>query len=774
MRKVIFLMLLLGSAVAGAAELTVRSVDLLRPLNLQVNGAGPVLVQIDTLRHRLVAANTLSSSITLNDLHTWQVVNIPLAGRALQHLKAEAMTIDARTGAIALIGDRAFHIVDPVSQSAKSFYTDVQFESIAFDEATGHLFLAGRESRAVMMFNRKSGIPVRIPWQETEERLTNLNQTPPPPLRKVIADPGAGQIVAVDGISGRIALLRGRDGKLLRNFEVPLQHGGRWHLAGFDRARHILYLVIETAARKVIEAARIDVQSGACQVIELPGYTEGAGINCLPGREEIYIPYDNHPSVHVVDFAAGQVAEIQVPNFGNDATALDPGRGLLYVASWAKGELDVIDLHKRVMIKRITDLGILPHMFCMAFDPHERILYYSKGATAVNGAFGAAITLLDPAGGHTAKLYTGWAPIAMCEWPGGDGFAVFNNEDSYLHILPDGSFTSHHLPCDYPVCALTATTGQIYLSYGPHQSYWPNVYIWGARDGLLTLDPATGEPYDRRIPRQALRMALDRNGALYLTQNAWGKEEQFIGVLPDPVRDWEIGTRLLTGDSIERETTPRLLVYDPGKNWLYSVKAGEKDEDPGLLHIFDLATRQRVGRIEVGRSPADLAFDDSLIYIANFGSASVTIVHKNSLTAHTLATAAQPLRFGQLAGRLYLLSHGGRRLQRVSPQGIENLLRLEELPGQLMVWRGELVIATHDAATLYLYHYHPDTGLFGLLHMAQYPYGDTRYDSGNTAFYLQGQFGDALFDLLEGKVDRDGRLWIRDFLAGRVLILEEK
>ena len=240
MHKRILWWLFLSSALASASELTVKSVDLLRPLNLNVNAAGPVLVQVDTLRHRLVVANTLSSSITLNDLHTWQVVNIPLAGRALQHLKAESMSIDARSGAIALIGDHAFHLVDPVSQSAKSLLTDVQFESIAWDEPTGNVFLAGRESRVLILYDRKAGVQRRIPWKETEERLINLNQTPPPPLRKVIADPGLGQIVAVDGDAGSLSLRRGRDGKILRHFELPLQRGGRWNLAGEDRKNHLL------------------------------------------------------------------------------------------------------------------------------------------------------------------------------------------------------------------------------------------------------------------------------------------------------------------------------------------------------------------------------------------------------------------------------------------------------------------------------------------------------------------------------------------------------
>ena len=35
-------------------------------------------------------------------------------------------------------------------------------------------------------------------------------------------------------------------------------------------------------------------------------------------------------------------------------------------------------------------------MFTMAFNPNNSRLYFPKGASAVNGTFGAAVTVLDP------------------------------------------------------------------------------------------------------------------------------------------------------------------------------------------------------------------------------------------------------------------------------------------------------------------------------------------------------------------------------------------
>jgi hypothetical protein len=59
-----------------------------------------------------------------------------------------------------------------------------------------------------------------------------------------------------------------------------------------------------------------------------------------------------------------------------------------------------------------------------------------------------------------------------------------------------------------------------------------------------------------------------------------------------------------------------------------------------------------------------------------------------------------------------------------------------------------------------------------LLHQANYPYGDTRFDTRNVSFYLNGQFGDAIFSITQGKTDQEGRLWITDFLSGKLFIIE--
>ena len=54
-------------------------------------------------------------------------------------------------------------------------------------------------------------------------------------------------------------------------------------------------------------------------VIPLPEFTEGVGIIYNPDRDEVYIPYDNFPSVHVADFKnEPSLAEIKLPAYGNE------------------------------------------------------------------------------------------------------------------------------------------------------------------------------------------------------------------------------------------------------------------------------------------------------------------------------------------------------------------------------------------------------------------------------------------------------------------------
>ena len=82
-------------------------------------------------------------------------------------------------------------------------------------------------------------------------------------------------------------------------------------------------------------------------------------------------------------------------------------------------------------------------------------------------------------------------------------------------------------------------------------------------------------------------------------------------------------------------------------------------------------------------------------------------------------------------------------------------------------------MTSHDENNLFIVRFDPDKDKFETLHRVEYPYGDTRFDTRNVSFYMRGQYGDILPAITGGRVDSEGRLWISDFLSGRVFILEE-
>jgi hypothetical protein len=118
-----------------------------------------------------------------------------------------------------------------------------------------------------------------------------------------------------------------------------------------------------------------------------------------------------------------------------------------------------------------------------------------------------------------------------------------------------------------------------------------------------------------------------------------------------------------------------------------------------------------------------------------------------------------------------VINHGGNSLQVVKGRGKTYRLPYDGMPDNCFAWNDDIVITSHGEKSLYIARFDPEREEFSLLHEEKYPYGDTRFDSRNVSFYVRGQFGDGLFEITKGKTDRDGRLWVTDFLSGKLFIL---
>jgi len=128
---------------------SIKEVDFLTLHRNGINAAGPVLLCTDDINNKIYVANTLSSSVSVINGITDEVVNIPVEGRTLQHLKNSAIAYNEETGFVYLIGTNNFFIVDTRNEVSKTIPTSKQFECITVDEKSGNVFLTGRESSKI-------------------------------------------------------------------------------------------------------------------------------------------------------------------------------------------------------------------------------------------------------------------------------------------------------------------------------------------------------------------------------------------------------------------------------------------------------------------------------------------------------------------------------------------------------------------------------------------------------------------------------------------------
>ena len=765
------ILILLSFQVLPGTQIT--EVNFLDSIGVKYNGFGPLMVKYDEGRNRVILINTNSSSVSLINGKDKKVTNIPVEGRVPQYLKEESFTINKRNGNIYLIGRKKLSIVYPESKTSTTFDTRFQFEMVTIDDVTGNCFLAGRESKNIAFLDLKKGKFRFIKIFDRTEKMMNLNQTPPPPIRKIAADSELRKVFVFDGYTSSLYTLDINNGRKIGKRSLNIKKGGRFHFAGFDHSSHHLYLVTETLKRKVVQALKIDCLNGKDTYVDLPEFTEGVGINLNIEKDEIYIPYDNHPAVHIVSFKkGGTYKQVDIPSYGNDATAIDKRKNLLYVASWAYGEIYVIDLEKQKLKKRIRNVGILPHMFSIAFDPENNSLYIPLGATAVNGSFGSALTILNTNNWEKHKVRTGWAPIDLIEQDTDGSFLVFNTESEFAKVTPDGKVEFHKIPFPYPVTVAKSEKGNIFLSYGPHQSYWPAVYIWGAKNGILEIEKETFQVFDRRIPRLAQKIVFDKRGGLYGLQNSWGKENIFLTYFPDGIRMFAPQERIYFYNTIQRENIPRILKYDMETDNIYIVKIGEKDIDNGSLLIINAKDNRMIKSIKTGLTPTDLQFDKTHIYISNFDSDSITKVDKKTFGSSIIKTGGKPLKIIRNNDSLFVMNHIDRTIRIIGEKKANIIIPDGMFPDNMKLIGNTIYISAHNSKQFCIYALDTDTRKITNILSFAYPYGETSFNNSNTAFYLRGQFGDSIYEISKIRIGKDGKLWITDLLSGRLFIIK--
>jgi hypothetical protein len=152
----------------------------------------------------------------------------------------------------------------------------------------------------------------------------------------------------------------------------------------------------------------------------------------------------------------------------------------------------------------------------------------------------------------------------------------------------------------------------------------------------------------------------------------------------------------------------------------------------------------------------------------------VSVIDKKSLAVTEVDAGDAPLKLCALGGRTFVIGHLDNRLREIGGANKTHKIPFKGFPNNIFPWRDNIVITTHDTEKMAVLQFEPGSESFSTLLETEYPYGDTRFDSRNVSFYVRGQFGDAVFEITQGKTDKEGRLWVTDLLAGKLHIIEEE
>jgi DNA-binding beta-propeller fold protein YncE len=206
-------------------------------------------------------------------------------------------------------------------------------------------------------------------------------------------------------------------------------------------------------------------------------------------------------------------------------------------------------------------------------------------------------------------------------------------------------------------------------------------------------------------------------------------------------------------------------------NRLYLVKVGETDKENGKLQIIDLSTRKMIKEIEVGLNPVDLYFNDKNIYISNFDSNTLSRIDKNTFDVESIEINKAPFKIVGMDSTIFVINHESGTLQRLGENKKSWKIPVDGSPDNLFANNKKLVITVHNAQELNIIEFDTTTEKFTIVHNFKYPYGEVDLGTNNNSFYLSGQFGDGIYELNQIKADSLGRIWITDFLAGRLFII---
>jgi DNA-binding beta-propeller fold protein YncE len=761
-------------------------VDFAKLSGLNGNAQGSHILIADNVNSRVFAACVNSSSVAIIDAKTDKVTVIPVSGRMPRRLRVQGAAVNHITGEFAVAGQNSVVIVDTAKSKSRTVPLPEDFTSVAMDEKNGNVLAVGRLSGDLAVITPGADKALFVPYGTKEQDVQYFAVSPPTPIRTVWVDQEDRKIYIFDGTQPKLFVLDADTLKTLNVRDLPLSPFPRWHWGGPDWEDSRFYLSVEDDQRVSRFAVSVDLKGSDDIVVELPsGATEPTGVSISTKRNELYIPYDNNDFIHAVSFSPQPKVE-QIPHtakYGIDSSAFDEDKGLLYAPSWAEGIMFEINVAERKVNHHTPYFPVYPHMNNFAFLPKLGKIYIPSGATAVNGTFGSLITVFNVNTLEQKTIRTGWSPVSLVGIPGKDLFFVFSSDQSFAIVSPGGSVKFKNLPYPYLHDSLyNPSDGNVYAAYGPHYSVFPAYYIRATRGGFYTLNTDGEMVAERQTDRLAQKALIDDSGTLWATENIWGKEEPRL-IYFDLKNNSRWG-KLMLPPAIDNECALRGLKKNPFNGDLWILRNGDRSSDKGMMYRINPSTKALLATYETGITPTDIAFLENFAIACSFTEDKVTVVNAASENAGEekvfeinigdgpIAIAADPSR-----KEAFVLNHLDSTLSVLICK--DNAIQLKKnlkipggyKPGNIFFAGGSMYISGHKYDRLVLYRFNPKTEQFKVIMTHNYPYGEISFNQSNAAFANTAQWGDAVYRLNEFALDSKGRLWITDYLSGKLWIV---
>jgi YVTN family beta-propeller protein len=168
-------------------------------------------------------------------------------------------------------------------------------------------------------------------------------------------------------------------------------------------------------------------------------------------------------------------------------------------------------------------------------------------------------------------------------------------------------------------------------------------------------------------------------------------------------------------------------------------------------------------------TPTSVSFNNKHIFVTNFGSNTVSVIDKLNFSINNIKTGKTPLKSCILNNKVYFINHLDRTIGNLEK---EFFLPVKGLPDNIFVHKKRILITAHSGTKFSLISFNPENNKIKVIYSYSYPYGQTNLNTKNSAFFMNGQYADSIFELNKILIYENSIL-ITDYISGKLFILKD-